>query len=151
ALTNQNGWDNSTVVLHFDNLYHDTPEEHVEGQSRVQTCMKMLTDRMKIANRARAKQNLLNSRGGSDQKQNSNSNGTGSSDMDVDSLTVCLTRKLRIKNCKDIVAPPLWCLPLTHSPLYLAHQWSLAEEAEQNDLFVPLEFDTEWESDDPYT
>jgi len=34
-----------------------------------------------------------------------------------------------------------------HSPHYLGQLWRLAEEAKKKDLFVPLEFDTEWESD----
>ena len=39
---------------------------------------------------------------------------------------------------------------LAHSPQYLAQLWRLAEEACQQDLYVPLEFDTEWISEDPY-
>ena len=34
-------------------------------------------------------------------------------------------------NCNDIMSPPLWVLPLVHSPQYLAHLWELAEEAKQ--------------------
>lgn len=48
-------------------------------------------------------------------------------------------------SCNDIIAPPLWVLPLVHSPQYLAHLWELAEEAKEGDLYVPLEFDTEWD------
>jgi hypothetical protein len=30
-------------------------------------------------------------------------------------------------SCNDILSPPLWVLPLVHSPQYLAHLWELAE------------------------
>ena len=54
-------------------------------------------------------------------------------------------RRLHMLSCNDIIAPPLWVLPLVHSPQYLAHLWELAEEAKDGDLYVPLEFDTEWD------
>jgi hypothetical protein len=40
-------------------------------------------------------------------------------------------RRLHMLNCNDIMSPPLWVLPLVHSPQYLAHLWELAEEAKQ--------------------
>ena len=48
--------------------------------------------------------------------------------------------------CNDVRGPPLWALPLVHSPKYLSQLWGFAEEAKRDDLFVPLEFDSEWES-----
>ena len=62
-------------------------------------------------------------------------------------------RAIVFQPCNDICSPPLWVLPLVHSPYYLGELWKNAEEARKDDLFVPLEFDTEWESDadeDPY-
>ena len=53
-------------------------------------------------------------------------------------------------NCSEIAAPPLWCLPLAHSPNYLSHLWKTAQEADRSDLYIPLEFETEWDSDNPY-
>ena len=32
-------------------------------------------------------------------------------------------------SCNDVISPPLWVLPLVHSPQYLSHLWELAEEA----------------------
>jgi hypothetical protein len=55
-------------------------------------------------------------------------------------------RRLHMISCNDVLSPPFWVLPLVHSPQYLAHLWELAEEADDGDLYVPLEFDTEWES-----
>lgn len=116
---------NATVVLFFDHIQHDTPEDHVEAQSRVLTCLKMLTD------------NLV------DDPPHS------LMDVDVDGSGRA-NRTMQLLNCNDIMSPPVWCLPLAHSPQYLAQLWRLAEEAHQGDLYVPLEFDTEWISEDPY-
>ena len=38
-------------------------------------------------------------------------------------------RRLHMLSCNDIISPPLWCLPLVHSPQYLAQLWALAQEA----------------------
>ena len=38
-------------------------------------------------------------------------------------------RRLHMLSCNDIISPPLWVLPLVHSPQYLSHLWELAEEA----------------------
>jgi len=114
---------NATVVLYFDHLHHDTPEDHVETQSRVSTCMRALRDRLY------------------DEKNRM--------EMDVDQV-VGDRRQLVILNCNDVVSPPLWCLPLAHSPRYLSQLWRLSDEAQRGDLYVPLEFDTEWISEDPY-
>eukprot|EP01031_Cornospumella_fuschlensis_P034432 gene34432-41674_t len=46
-----------------------------------------------------------------------------------------------------VPAPPPYALLLTHSTQYLARLQQLSLEAQTEDLFVPLEFDTEWESD----
>jgi len=114
---------NATVVLYFDHLHHDTPEDHVETQSRVSTCMRAIRDRMHEEQRK--------------------------IDMDRDDA-VPDKRQLVILNCNDVVSPPLWCLPLAHSPRYLSQLWKLSDEAQRGDLYVPLEFDTEWISEDPY-
>ena len=52
-------------------------------------------------------------------------------------------RKLSFLCCNDILSPPLWLLPLVHSPQYLGVLWKNSEEARTEDLLVPLEFDTE--------
>lgn len=105
---------NQTVVLYFDHVFHDTPEDHVENQARVATSLKLVKKRI--------------------------------SSNEQSSSVPCRTIVLR--NCDDILAPPSWCLPLVHSPQYLSHLAELAAEAKSDDLFVPLEFDTEWESDE---
>ena len=47
-------------------------------------------------------------------------------------------------SCNDILSPPLWVLPLVHSPQYLSHLWDLAEEAREVDLsFLYTEQDTQ--------
>ena len=38
-------------------------------------------------------------------------------------------RRLHMLSCNDVISPPLWVLPLVHSPQYLSHLWELAEEA----------------------
>ena len=50
-------------------------------------------------------------------------------------------RTLIIHSCNDVTSPPLWELPLVHSPYYLGQLYEFAEEARRDDLFVPLEFD----------
>eukprot|EP01038_Epipyxis_sp_PR26KG_P010232 gene10232-13764_t len=134
-----NNLSGQTVVLYFDHIHHETPLEHVEGQSRVQTCLKLLFAR-------------LSSNGLENEFIDSNN------DLDSNEFSENLSHKraaqrqrsLKMVNCNDIISPPLWCLPLTHSPQYLSHLWKLAKEANTGDFFVPLEFDTEWESEDPY-
>ena len=74
---------NSTIVLFFDHLAHDTPLTHVENQSRVDTCLEFLRKQV---------------------------------DDDYDNNKF---RELNLINCKDIVSPPLWTLPIVHSPQYL--------------------------------
>ena len=115
---------NATVVLFFDHLAHDTPEDHVEANSRVLTCLKMLTEHLQSE--------------------------LGAMEVDADYLNAKGRRSMQLLNCNDVLSPPVWCLPLAHSPQYLAQLWRLAEEAYQGDLYVPLEFDTEWVSEDPY-
>ena len=122
--------ENSTVVLFFDHLQHDTPEDHVEAQSRVLTCLKMLTDHL-VHDPPHSRMELENSE-------------------DPSEGAVKVPRSMKLLNCNDILSPPVWCLPLAHSPQYLAQLWRLAEEAHSADLLVPLEFDTEWISEDPY-
>lgn len=125
---------NSTVVLFFDHLQHDTPEDHVEAQSRVLTCLKMLTDHLVDD----PPHSLMDVDVNIEESEGSGG-GTGKAN-----------RTMQLLNCNDILSPPVWCLPLAHSPQYLAQLWRLAEEANQGDLYVPLEFDTEWISEDPY-
>ena len=74
---------NSTVVLFFDHIVHETPAHHVENQSRVDTCLDFLRKQV---------------------------------DDDYDESKF---RQLYLINCKDIVSPPLWALPIVHSPQYL--------------------------------
>ncbi|KAJ1400992.1 hypothetical protein B484DRAFT_240219, partial [Ochromonadaceae sp. CCMP2298] len=131
------GRDNATVVLFFDHLQHDTPEDHVEHQSRVLTCMKTLSDRLAV------------------EPQGPESESDTDTDQPRRSLRsaqpgVWRGRALSLVRCNDILCPPMWCLPLAHSPQYLSQLWRLADEATVNDLFVPLEFDTEWIDEDPY-
>lgn len=98
-----------TIVLYYDKIFHDTPEDHVENQARVSTSLKLLKKR-------------------------------------VHNQEEPLLRSVVLQNCDDIVSPPAWCLPLVHSPQYLSRLADLADEAKKEDLYVPLEFDTEWES-----
>eukprot|EP01033_Poteriospumella_lacustris_P002284 gene2284-1667_t len=60
-------------------------------------------------------------------------------------------RSLALRESNDITAVPMYCLPLVHSPQYLNRLYTFAKEAEQEDLYVPLEFDTEWETDIGYS
>lgn len=105
--------DDTTVILHFSHLCHDTPDDHVEAQSRINTSLKLLEREL---------------------AQNDSAGAT--------------TRSMVLQNCNDIVAPPLWCLSLVHSLQYLNRLWKFSVEAKSEDLFVPLEFDTEWETDE---
>jgi hypothetical protein len=43
--------------------------------------------------------------------------------------------------CNDISSPPLWVLPLVHSPVYLSRLWTLAEQADAVGHPVPLQQD----------
>lgn len=56
-------------------------------------------------------------------------------------------REIHLLCCNDVLAPPVWCLPLVHSPVYLKALCDMSDEANKDDLFVPVEFDTEWGSD----
>lgn len=110
-----NDYSNSTVVLYFDHICHETPSDHVENQRRVATCLELI------------------------RKQ---------SDEYYDDEKF---KELVLNNSKDVLSPPLWALPLVHSPEYLSLLWTLTLEAkEDNDKLIPLEFDYEWESGDEY-
>lgn len=106
-------YDNSTLVLYYDHLLHNNPNDHFESQARVMTSLKALASQPPYSGLT------------SNQKS---------------------SRELKILQCNDLVAPPVWCLPLVHAPQYLQHLQALAQEAKDQDLLVPLEFDTEWES-----
>ena len=71
----------------------------------------------------------------------STSISTSSLDMDgnIQSMkrTARRERRLHMLSCNDILSPPLWVLPLVHSPQYLAHLWDLAEEAREVPLTLP--------------
>jgi hypothetical protein len=114
----------ATVVLFYDHLTHATPDEHVESVARVQSCMRLLGSQLQLQTQS--------------QGAASASAGEGESRRGKD-------RRLHLLCCNDIQGPPTWCLPLVHSPQYLAHLQALSQEAREGDLFVPLEFDTEWE------
>jgi acetoin utilization deacetylase AcuC-like enzyme len=107
---------NATVVLYFDHLHHATPLNHVESQARVQTSVQAL-------------KGLLQESNGDSRKSAQNG-----------------YRTLTMVACNEVQSPPLWVLPLVHSPQYLGLLWSLAQKARKG-LLVPLEFETEWESD----
>lgn len=108
--TNIPNYKNTTVVLYFTHLFHDTPSDHVEDQKRVETCLRVLM-RLKLP---------------------SASNTT--------------IRALTFEKCDHIKSPPFWCLSLVHSSHYLKRLYEYEKEAKRDDLYVPLEFDTEWES-----
>jgi hypothetical protein len=114
--------DNTTVILYFDHLLHDTPPDHMESEARVQTSLRLITQQV--------------------QNHRANAGITESSSKLRDVVMV---------KCNEIISAPFWTLPLVHSPDYLSHLWSLSEEAKEFDLLVPLEFDTEWESLDDFS
>ena len=68
------------------------------------------------------------------------SSSTALFDGNVQSIkrTARRERRLHMLSCNDILSPPLWVLPLVHSPQYLAHLWELAEEAREVHLSVSL-------------
>ena len=103
--------DNTTVVLYYDHLVHNTPPNHIESQARIITSLNILRNQ---------------------------STNYDNSQYD---------RSIQIVSCNDVISPPLWLLPLVHSSNYLHNLWLLAIEAKEYDLLVPLEFDTEWESE----
>ena len=111
----------STVVLFYNHLCHETPGNHVENQSRVDSCLK-----------------LLSKKAGGLVRNHSLLHGS----------TSTVHRQLVLEKCNDILSPPLWSLPLVHGPQYLTQLWKYSEEASEEDLYVPLEFETEWETDD---
>jgi hypothetical protein len=121
----------STIILYYSHLYHDTPEDHIENEKRVQTCLKRL---MKLKDTLPSVSSLSSA---------NSSSATGEPEENP-------YRSLLFENCNSIKAPPLWCLPLVHSSQYLKRLWDYEEEAKRDDLFVPLEFDTEWESEYGY-
>lgn len=57
-------------------------------------------------------------------------------------------RELELLCCNDVVAPPLWTLPMTHSPTYLQHLYEVAIMAQQKDIYAPLEFESDFDDDD---
>jgi hypothetical protein len=50
--------------------------------------------------------------------------------------------------CNDIASPPLWVLPLVHSPAYLSRLWELTGKVKVTGQSVPLELDNEQTVDD---
>lgn len=132
----------STVILYFDHIFHDTPRAHVENQDRVKTSMDALkaillmaatpvtaSDTKHLASPLRSLVTMGADKEFSNKRQ------------------ARRTRAVQMIRCNDVLSPPLWAVPLVHSPQYIAQLWELAQEAKQEDLLVPLEFDTEWESD----
>lgn len=105
---------NTTVVLHFNHLFHDTPENHVEAPLRTETAIKLLSKKLQQLQRSTKDEGM---------------------------------RDIVLEKCNDILSPPLWCLPLVHAPQYLTNLWNTSEEAKNEESFIPLEFDSEWESD----
>jgi hypothetical protein len=116
-------YQNSTVILYFTHVLHDTPTNHVEDQQRVDKAIKVL---MKL------KANSLT--------LTATSSSTGSN-----------VHSLIFEKCENIKSPPFWCLPLVHSSHYLKRLQDYEIEAKTDDLYVPLEFDTEWESEYAFT
>ena len=57
-------------------------------------------------------------------------------------------RDLEILNCNDVIAPPLWTLPMTHSPAYLQHLHEVAIKAHKQNIYAPLEFESDFDDDD---
>ena len=120
----------ATIVLFYDHLTHATPDEHVESIARVQSCMRVLADQLQ-------KQTTV-------LPQSTRTDSTDDTDGEATKRLTQRARRLHLLCCNDVVGPPAWCLPLVHSPQYLAHLQSLSLEARDGDLYVPLEFDTEW-------
>ena len=120
----------ATIVLFYDHLTHATPDEHVESMARVQSCMRILADQLHKQTTVLPQSTRIDS-----------------TDEEVTSKRLTQrARRLHLLCCNDVVGPPAWCLPLVHSPQYLSHLQSLSLEARDGDLYVPLEFDTEWVS-----
>lgn len=116
-----------TTVLFFeadDNFLHQTPEGHCENPARVGTAMEALKRQFRTQSLKTAATNVPASDGGH------------------------RLRPLVLEHCESITAPPLWTLPLVHAPKYLRLLWDLSCEAAEQDLFVPLEFDTDQESEE---
>jgi hypothetical protein len=57
-------------------------------------------------------------------------------------------RELELLCCNDVVAPPLWTLPMTHNPTYLQHLYEVAIEANEKNIYAPLEFESDFDDDD---
>lgn len=119
----------TTVVLYYNHIHHETPANHIENQLRTDSCMKLL---LKKVNSQMRQHSLLGSSSSSAAGSGGNVNN----------------RHLVVEKCNDVLSPPLWCLPLVHGPQYLTQLWKYSEEAADEDLYVPLEFETEWETDD---
>ena len=120
----------ATIVLFYDHLTHATPDEHVESIERVQTCMR------KLAEQLHGQTTVL--------PQSAHTDSMDDADGEATKRLTQRARRLHLVCCNDVAGPPAWCLPLVHSPQYLAHLQSLSLEAREGDLYVPLEFDTEW-------
>lgn len=121
----------ATIVLFYDHLTHATPDEHVESMARVQSCMRILADQLHKQTTVLPQSTRIDS-------------STDGTDEVASKRLTQRARRLHLLCCNDVVGPPAWCLPLVHSPQYLSHLQSLSLEATDGDLYVPLEFDTEW-------
>jgi acetoin utilization deacetylase AcuC-like enzyme len=113
----------ATVVLYNTLNYHETPSDHVESQARTRTAINTILQRFQ------------------DQRKDSLAYNNSPSPP----------RLLALKECNDVTSVPLYCLPLVHSPQYLRRLYDFSKEAEEEDLYVPLEFDTEWETELEYS
>ena len=124
-------YSNSTVVLFFDRVQHDTPAGHVECAARlvqkpsigcliaiyafyrVETSLAFLKSKL-----SSVVHSLRNNR----YNESNNEEKMGES--------------VKMLNCNDIVSPPLWILPIVHSPVYL-QKLQYHEESVREVLIYP--------------
>jgi acetoin utilization deacetylase AcuC-like enzyme len=121
-------YDNSTVFMYFNHIFHDTPAGHFESRLRMDSVVAVVHGKINADKKAAKKARL----DGSDEY--------GNDALVQDSSGV---KKLVALPCVDILSPPEWVLPLVHAPAYLRRLQRLAEEARRDDLLIPLEFDSD--------
>jgi hypothetical protein len=139
------GYQNSTVFLYFNHVFHDTPDGHIESQMRVETVVSRVRRRM-------IREAALAAAAGTHTHTHSRKSDPDAMDIDGGGIkteksasaedTVSF-RRLAVLACPGLIAPPAWTLPLVHAPAYLRKLRRLAEEARRTDLLIPLEFDSD--------
>lgn len=162
-------YQDTTVVLYYDHLQHLTPKWHFENIHRytIVGCISILVvfnfGHMSLivvvvlVCRVTASMKLLVEQAAQTVNYDTSWADSSSSSEEDDedggasgpSKRHCRRgRELELLSCNDVVAPPLWALPMTHNPTYLQHLYEVAVQAQDRDIYAPLEFESDFDDDD---